>query len=79
MMYFFSSIIPFIFIYLIEDSISSSGTIPFVTSKWHKYNNKKNRKLDEIFSLRGGETSDSKQSSKIKGSCVGIDLGTTYR
>ena len=35
-------------------------------------------KLQRFFQLRGGANED-ETSEKVKGVCVGIDLGTTYR
>ena len=32
----------------------------------------------DMLSLRGGATEDTKSEGKIKGTCIGIDLGTTY-
>ena len=32
----------------------------------------------DMLSFRGGATEDTKSESKIKGTCIGIDLGTTY-
>lgn len=33
----------------------------------------------DILRLRGGEDEKKETSEKIKGCCIGIDLGTTYR
>ena len=35
-------------------------------------------RLSRLFNLRGGD-SPKKDGEKIKGVCIGIDLGTTYR
>jgi len=42
-------------------------------------NNAASLKYSNCLKLRGGASSDDKTDSKIKGVCVGIDLGTTYR
>jgi len=39
------------------------------------FDNKESRRLSRLIKVRGGET---KESEKIKGVCIGIDLGTTY-
>ena len=36
-------------------------------------------KFASILRLRGGEEAKKEASDKIKGCCIGIDLGTTYR
>jgi hypothetical protein len=36
-------------------------------------------RLSRLFNLRGGDSSPKKDGEKIKGVCIGIDLGTTYR
>ena len=43
--------------------------------------NDKAKKFDKLVRLRGGaDSSDDKSADgKIKGVCIGIDLGTTYR
>jgi len=41
-------------------------------------NNAASLKYSNCLKLRGGASSDDKTDSKIKGVCVGIDLGTTY-
>lgn len=37
------------------------------------------QRLGVISRLRGGAASTEDGSSKVKGTCIGIDLGTTYR
>lgn len=37
------------------------------------------QRLGAISRLRGGAASTEDGSSKVKGTCIGIDLGTTYR
>jgi hypothetical protein len=33
----------------------------------------------KCFMIRGGGSDDQKNGEKVKGVCIGIDLGTTYR
>jgi hypothetical protein len=35
--------------------------------------------IRSVFRLRGGEEVKTETTEKIKGCCIGIDLGTTYR
>lgn len=61
--------------------ISSEATHLFNShNSWlnNKRNNDENTVRNKLFSLRGGST-DSDKTEKIKGHCIGIDLGTTYR
>lgn len=35
--------------------------------------------VNNCLSLRGGASNEKEEDTKIKGTCIGIDLGTTYR
>jgi hypothetical protein len=47
----------------------------FLKSRWLHSDRLSNRNL---YNIRGGNTPTDKSSSKIKGTVIGIDLGTTY-
>jgi hypothetical protein len=47
-------------------------------SSWSKPARKVERKVQHCLQLRGG-SSEGETSEKVKGVCIGIDLGTTYR
>lgn len=50
---------------------------PLRPSRWLS-KQKQEEKIKNAFSIRGGASPDG-SSDKVKGLCVGIDLGTTYR
>ena len=71
-------------------SIHSHSFLPFPhgalrTTNRQSNNDKTTAKLDKFVRLRGGSTTpasggdDKNTDGKIKGVCIGIDLGTTYR
>ncbi len=55
-----------------------SSQFPFL-NKWFLNMNKQDKnKTEQLLNLRGG-ADDKDSTGKIKGVCIGIDLGTTYR
>jgi hypothetical protein len=61
----------------------TTSTVIGPSSHWLKSpSNSKSEESENIRSLlrlRGGEEAKTETTEKIKGCCIGIDLGTTYR
>lgn len=70
-------LISFVYIVIFSDFVSGNGVFTGVRS-WLKPAKKVDSKLQQCLKLRGG-SSDGGDSEKVKGVCIGIDLGTTYR
>lgn len=93
MAHYFLSFIVFSLIVVVVSSIHHLS-LPHPISMWTTKSNKSphskaihpNKKMETFLRLRGGASSSSSSvnddkdgNGKIKGVCIGIDLGTTYR
>jgi hypothetical protein len=62
-------------------AIAVSSFCLITCSNWFKsskfLHDAQSSKLNKVLSCRGGASKDG--DGKIKGACIGIDLGTTYR
>ena len=73
-----------IFYILLHTSLCS-GSLNIGMSRIFALSKKADRKsenairLHNLIKMRGGEAEESSAAKKIKGLCIGIDLGTTYR
>ena len=61
---------------VLEAALSAHNIFPFL-SKWTSGGSDR-KNLNKLVNICGGADSKDKDS-KIKGVCIGIDLGTTYR
>lgn len=79
----------FLFIFLLSVLGLTEAALPsvpstFRPSKWlsgtkEDTNYHKRTSILSRLSVRGGSSDQESKASKVKGLCVGIDLGTTYR
>jgi len=76
-----------LFAYVLSLSYLAEGAIPILPSplrpiRWMsraKEDSQGKQTILDRLSIRGGAADQDPKSSKVKGLCVGIDLGTTYR
>jgi hypothetical protein len=62
--------------------VSGSGIVPRANFKWLKPTSKLSsvkRSFDSCLKIRGGADASTGKDGKVRGTCIGIDLGTTYR